>query len=286
MPQQNLLVIMSDEHQARAMGCAGHPFVRTPNLDALAARGTRFASAYTPTPICVPARAAFATGRYVHQTRMWDNAMPYDGSISGWGHALQAAGVPVESIGKLHYRSDRDPAGFDGEHIPMMIGGGTGMVWLSVRREKDRVISKARMLGENIGPGESDYTRYDRAVAARTRQWFADRAQRQDDRPWCLFVGLVAPHFPLTCPQEFYDLYPPGTLPEAKLHPRDGHIRHPWVDKQNAILDSEALFASEEQRLAAFSAYFGLCSWMDFNLGLILAALEESGFADNTTVIY
>jgi len=286
MPPRNLLVIMSDEHLARAMGCAGHQFVRTPNLDALAARGTRFARAYTPSPICVPARASFATGRYVHQTRMWDNALPYDGSIPGWGHALQAAGIPVESIGKLHYRAEEDPAGFDVEHMPMMIGGGTGMVWLSIRREADRVISKARLLGENIGPGDSDYTNYDRAVTTRARQWFADRARTPGDAPWCLFVGLVAAHFPLIVPRAFFDLYPLGSLPEPKLHPRAGYVRHPWVEKQNAVLDSESLFRSSDERLAAFSAYYGLCSWLDFNVGQILAGLEDSGFADDTTVIY
>ena len=98
----NLLIIMSDEHQARAMGNAGHPFVRTPNLDALAARGTVFENAYTPSPICVPARAAFATGHYVHETRLWDNAMPYSGQIPGWGHALQEAGVSWATVEMIH----------------------------------------------------------------------------------------------------------------------------------------------------------------------------------------
>ena len=59
---KNLLVIMSDEHNPKVMGTAGHPLVQTPNLDRLAARGIRFTSAYTTSPICVPARAAFATG--------------------------------------------------------------------------------------------------------------------------------------------------------------------------------------------------------------------------------
>ncbi|MEL6233132.1 MAG: sulfatase-like hydrolase/transferase, partial [Pseudomonadota bacterium] len=147
----NLLILMSDEHQARAMGCAGHPalagLIRTPHLDALAGRGVRFANAVTPSPICVPARASFATGRYVHQTRLWDNAMPYAGQIPGWGHALQRAGVRVESIGKLHYRAEEDPAGFDVEHIPMMVVGGVGMVWASIRREGERVSRNGRMLG-------------------------------------------------------------------------------------------------------------------------------------------
>lgn len=284
----NLLVIMSDEHQARAMGCAGHPFVKTPNLDALAARGTRFTDAYTPSPICVPARASFATGRYAHQNRLWDNAMPYTGAIRGWGHALQDKGVPVESIGKLHYRDATDPAGFDTEHIPMHVINGVGMVWASIRKENERITPSgdARMLGDTIGPGHSKYTQYDAAVTARSRAWLADRGASDDDRPWCLYVGLVAPHFPLVVPQEFYDLYPPETLPDVKLHPDNGHKRHPWVEKQNAALDSERKFKSPEERLAAMAAYYGLCSWMDDNVGQILTALEDAGMAENTAVVY
>ena len=280
----NLLVIMSDEHQARAMGCAGHPFVRTPHLDALAARGVRFANATTPCPICVPARASFATGRYVHDIRLWDNAMPYDGTIPGWGHALQAKGVPVESVGKLHYRAEEDPAGFDVEHIPMMVADGVGMVWASIRREDERIHGPKRMLGEYIGPGTSTYTEYDAAVTERVVDWLAARAG--EARPWCLYVGLVAPHFPLVVPSEFFDLYPTGSLPEPKLAPDTGYRRHPWVEKQNAFMDSEGTFTSPGERRAAMAAYYGLCTWMDHNVGRILAALEASGLADATTVVY
>ena len=100
MEPRNLLVIMADEHNPKMLGCAGHPLVQTPNLDALAARGTRFDRAYTNSPICIPARASFATGRYVHDIGYWDNAIAYDGRVKGWGHHLQEAGVCVESIGK------------------------------------------------------------------------------------------------------------------------------------------------------------------------------------------
>ena len=72
----NLLIIISDEHRKDAMGCAGHPIVKTPHLDALAKKGTRFTNAYTPSPMCVPTRAAIATGRHVHQTSNWDSATP------------------------------------------------------------------------------------------------------------------------------------------------------------------------------------------------------------------
>lgn len=279
---------MSDEHQARAMGCAGHPFVETPNLDRLAERGMRFTDAYTPSPICVPARASFATGRYPHQNRLWDNAMPYTGAIPGWGHALQDQGVPVESIGKLHYRDPADPAGFDVEHIPMQVVNGVGMVWASLRREDERIPAPGggRMLGPQIGPGTSKYTDYDAAVTKRTQDWLAERGRSDSSQPWCLYVGLVAPHFPLVVPQEFYDKYPLDTLPAPKLHPDTGYMRHPWVEKQNAAMDSESKFESPEERLAAIAAYYGLCSWLDHNIGLILQALDAAGFADNTTIVY
>jgi choline-sulfatase len=126
MNGRNMLVLMSDEHQREALGCYGHPIVRTPNLDKLAEKGVRFTNAYTPSPICVPARASFATGRYVHDTRHWTNAQPYDGSISGWGHRLMEEGCHVASVGKLHYRSDTDPNGFSEEILPMHVRGGIG----------------------------------------------------------------------------------------------------------------------------------------------------------------
>lgn len=284
----NMLIIMSDEHQARAMGCAGHPFVQTPNLDRLAARGMRFTDAYTPSPICVPARASFATGLYPHQNRLWDNAMPYTGHPLGWGHALQAQNVTVESIGKLHYRDINDPAGFDVEHIPMHVVDGVGMVWGSIRHEDERIQppGNGRMLGNYIGPGTSKYTDYDSAVVERTQDWLTKQSAVSDGKPWCLFVGLVAPHFPLVVPQAFFDLYPKQNLPEVKLHPDSGYKRHPWVEKQNASMESESRFHNADERLAAMAAYYGLCSWLDDNVGQILGTLEDAGMTHDTTVVY
>ena len=99
----NFLLITSDEHRRDAMGCAGHPQICTPNLDKLAARGTRFTNAYTASPMCVPARAALATGRTIHQTGHWDSATPYAGTPESWMHRLQEAGHETVSIGKLHF---------------------------------------------------------------------------------------------------------------------------------------------------------------------------------------
>lgn len=285
MTRKNVIVIMSDEHDPRYLGCAGHPLVQTPHLDALAARGMRFRNAYTPSPICVPARAAFATGMRVHQIRHWDNAMPYAGTIPGWGHRLQAENIRVESIGKLHYRAEEDPAGFDREHIPMHVVGGHGMVWASIRAPYISRPDAKRMLGEHIGAGESPYTAYDREVTQRAVQWLhAAGAGAQE--PFVLYIGLVAPHFPLIAPERFYNLYPLDSLPEPKLHPAQGYQRHPWVEEYAQFMDNEGQFRHPRERKQAVAAYLGLCSFLDHNVGQILQALEQSGMADHTTVVY
>ena len=286
MPGKNVVVIMSDEHDPRIMGCSGHPFVKTPHLDALARRGIRFTNAYTPSPICVPARAAFATGLRVHQIRLWDNAMPYTGEQRGWGHVLQEHHVRVESIGKLHYRSVEDPAGFDEEHLPMHVVGGHGMVWASIRDPFRPRVDGPRMLGDRIGPGESSYTQYDRAVTQRAVQWLKEAAARNEEHSFVLYVGLVAPHFPFVVPDEYFNLYPLDSLPEPKLHPSNGYQRHPWVQEYADFMGSEDRFADAQERLRAFAAYYGLCSWLDHNVGQIVRALDDSGLADSTQVIY
>lgn len=285
MSRRNVVVIMSDEHDPRIMGCADHPVVKTPHLDALATRSVRFTNAYTPSPICVPARAAFATGLRVHQTRHWDNAMPYSGDPRGWGHVLQRHGVRVESIGKLHYRAEEDPAGFDREHIPMHVVGGHGMVWASIRDPYVSSPSAKRMLGEHIGGGESSYTAYDREVTARAVAWLQEAGKRRD-QPFVLYVGLVAPHFPLTAPQAFFDLYPLDGLPVPKLHPTTGYQRHPWVQDYADFMKNEDQFETPEERLRAFAAYYGLCSFLDHNVGQILGALANAGLDGETTVVY
>jgi len=226
---KNVLFIMSDEHQQKASGCYGHSFVRTPTIDKLAASGTRFTNAYTNSPICVPARASFATGRYVHDIGYWDNAHAYEGRVEGWGHALQKAGMHCLSVGKLHYRSERDPTGFNEQIVPLHIVDGKGSVGGSVKQPLAPPITKSK-LATNIGPGDSGYIQYDKSIMEKTVEWLKTEATRLKDKPWALFCSFVCPHFPLIAPQDFYDLYPHDMLPHPKGNDPDYPL-HPWIDK-------------------------------------------------------
>ena len=100
-----------------------------------------------------------------------------------------------------------------------------------------------------------------------------------------LYVGLVAPHF-ACLPEALLRPCDGMDLPAPKLHPDTGYQRHPWVEKQNAMMDTETRFVDEEERRRAFVAYYGLVSWMDHNVGQIITALEEAGLSDDTTAIY
>ncbi len=284
METANLLILMSDEHDPRIAGHEGHPLAKTPNIDRLAEEGTRFTAAYTPSPICVPARASFATGRWVHEIRYWDNAMGYTGAPEGWGHQLLSAGHRVDSIGKLHYRSPDDPTGFSEQYEPMHLMDNIGMIWGSIRdplpeRERGKVFHR-------IGAGVSNYNLYDRRTANSACQWLKDRASQTDDKPWVLYTGFVAPHFPFVVPSEYFNLYPLDDIPLPRLLPRDGHAHHPWIAALDAYSGQDRHFESDEIRLAAIAAYLGLCSFVDAQIGLVLDALRETGLDKTTRVVY
>jgi choline-sulfatase len=219
----------------------------------------------------------------VHDIGYWDNAIAYDGRIAGWGHRLQAAGIRVESIGKLHYTNATDPTGFDAQIEPMHIHEGIGQVWGSVRDPLplDRPAPPMMKPG---APGESSYNRYDERIAAAACRWI-ERAAQKPDEPWCLFVGFVAPHFPLVVPARFYDLYPLDALPAPKLHPRDGYTRHPWVGAFDRYTRVEWEFSDHDRRTSV-AAYLGLCTFLDEQVGKVLAALRTSGQEDRTLVVY
>jgi len=267
------------------MGCSGHPFIKTPNIDNLAKQGVRFANAWTSCPVCVPTRASLATGKYVHQISYWDNAIAYDGRVPSWGHRLQENGSRVESIGKLHYQDNILPTGFDKQHEPMHILNGIGQLWGSVR---DPMPEKAGVseLYTKVGPGISNYNRYDQRICQLTIDWLNERAKNPDQKPWTLFVGLVAPHMPLVVPEEFVNPYLAIDFPMPKLLPKDGYIRHPWVQRMASFWDHDATFESDEKRRLAMACYFGLITFLDFQIGKIIKTLYSTGLSQTTRIIY
>ena len=268
----NVLFIMVDE--MAPWGCG--PDVHTPNIDALRARGMDFTAAYTPSPICVPARAAVATGKYVHEIGYWSSAEAYDGAVPSWAHQTRAAGIETLSFGKLHYRSGQDDTGFQQQIEPIHILNGVGWVQSLLRRPMCRY-DATRELAEQIGPGDTDYHAFDRRVAAEAAAWLQDPARR--DTPWCSFVSFLSPHYPLIAPAEDYARYDPA--PREGEHPPD----HPVLQEMWAFWDHDRHFTPETRGIA-YASYQALCTFVDRQVGKVLEALEASGQAEDTLVIF
>ena len=286
MQPKNLLIIMSDQHSRGLMGCYGHPLLRTPHLDRLAQRGTRFTACWTPSPVCIPARAAFATGKYIHQIGFWDNADPYDGSIPSWHHRLREAGHRVVSIGKLHFRSDDDDCGFSESIVPMQVIEGKGDL-MGLIRDDLPVRGAAYKMARMAGPGESPYTQYDRDIAARAQIWLRQEAAKYRDKPWVLFVSFVAPHYPLTAPPEhYYRYYDDPALPMPRFYGHNERPNHPFVRDYAASFNFDDYFKTPDDVRRAVAGYYGLCSFMDEQAGKVLGALADAGLSEETRVIY
>jgi len=285
MKARNILVIMSDEHNPKVLGCAGHPVIHTPNLDALAASGARFTSCYTTSPVCIPARAGFACGKYIHQIGYWDNADAYDGAAPSWHHLLRESGHRVASVGKLHFRLAGEDHGFSEEIIPMHIYEGKGDLLGLIRDDMPQRGNSKKMIAM-AGPGESTYTFYDKDICSRAQVWLREEAPKKRDKPWVLFVSFVAPHFPLTAPPEHYYRYWGRDLPMPKLYAREQRPKHPYIVDYGSNFNYDDYFESPEDVKKALSGYFGLVSYLDENIGKVLGALRDSGQADDTVVMY
>lgn len=279
----NVLFILSDEHARDISGCYGNAIVRTPNIDTLSARGVTFDAAYCNSPICVPSRASLATGDYVHRTGYWDNAHGYDGRIPSWHHNLRDAGHEVVSIGKLHYRNADDDTGFSHNVHPMYLVNGEGDV-LGLLRRDPRPRKAARAMAEKVGSDWSGYSEFDGKVADATVAWLRDRAARRE-RPWALFVSFVNPHFPLIAPPEFFELYADAPIPMPDQYDPAERPSHPGIDAYRTFFNYDDYFDPGTLK-RALQAYYGMCSFLDFNIGRVLSALADSGQSENTLVIY
>ena len=285
MTKKNFIIFMTDQHSRKFLSCYRNPIVKTPNLDKLARKGVIFENASTNSPICVSARACFSTGIYVHQNKCWDNAIAYDGKIPSWGHYLQKNNIDVVSIGKLHFRSANDKTGFDEQILPMHIANGVGDVMGSIRPNLPER-PQSRKFSEQIGPGETEYTKYDQNISRKAAEWLKARSKNnKKDNPFLLYVSFIAPHFPLIVPHKYYNLYKDIELPNFKKFNSELE-NHPWWIAFNKSITFDNYFRDDLHRREAIISYLGLCTFVDQLIGNVIDELESTSLQDNTNILF
>lgn len=276
----NILLILSDQHNPHVMGCAEDSVARTPHLDALAARGVRFRSAYCPAPLCVPSRMAFLTGQHPSDIAVWTNQCVLSSSVPTFAHGLAAAGYETILCGRMHFRGPDQRHGFLSRRVGDVGGSFPGVKGVDLGPIPLSSTGQSRPAVEIAGPGRQSYQVFDEHVAAACRDVLAGRSS---GRPFAMVVGLVLPHCPYVCPKElFEEYYEAVTLPEYP----DGYFarQHPAIRdwrRRRGVLDLPA-----ETIRRARAGYYGLVTHMDALVGTMLEALAESGLAEDTVVVY
>ncbi|TFG73127.1 MAG: DUF4976 domain-containing protein [Anaerolineales bacterium] len=297
MTQPNILIFMTD-HQRADTARIDHPSV-TPNLDRLAQDGLTFTNTYCPSPHCCPSRATFFSGLYPSRHGVWNNICNRQALSHGlnpgvrlWSEDLACAGYEQHFSGKWHVSVEEGPG--DRGWTEHLVSGGKGtlhgVTWDHYREIAALPDVVARGEGEILRPGYGTYQLYGSAERQGdhdcrvVQQGLALIPQlSQSSNPWTLYLGLSGPHDPYIVPQKYLDIYNPEDVPLPSSF-ADEMTDKPGVYKKMREMRFGQL--SEREVREAIRHYWAYCSYLDDLFGQVLQALEQSGEAENTLVVY
>ena len=288
MRKPNILIFMTDQLNGTLFPDGPAEWLHTPHLKRLAERSVRFSRAYTPSPLCAPARASFMTGQLPSATRVYDNAAEFSSELPTFAHHLRRAGYYTCLSGKMHFVGPDQLHGFEERLTTDIYPADFG--WTPDYRAPDfRVDWWYHNLGSVSTAGIAEITNqleYDDEVAAMASQKLYQLARGHDERPWCLTVSFTHPHDPYVARRRFWDLYD-----DCKhLDPEEGPI--PPSDRDNhslrilAACDHQNHPYSEDHVRRARRAYFANISYVDEIIGNLLSILSDTRLEQNTLVAF
>lgn len=277
-PAQNMVVLLSDEHNPRFSAPYGHPFVETPNMLRLARMGTVFTNAYCPSPLCMPSRSAFLSGRRVFQLQTYGNCNVFSSDEPGYGRVLAGQGVHSVHIGKTDFYNHSSRLGFSEMLLP---GDRAQPGDRFVSRNPFDVQGEAEGRKGGYGVRDKPFSQDDR-VMSETLRWLAESAPKLD-RPWTLTVNLLKPHFPHLVTEELWAQY--AAHADLPAHAAEAaSAQHPYAQDLRRFFGTEDF--GEEQIRNLRRGYYGCVTYVDRQLGRLLDALEASGQLARTVVAY
>ena len=307
MPDRpNILIIMPDTFRADSMSCAGHPSVRTPNIDRIAAEGMRFANVYTTCPICMPARSSVLSGVYCHNHGQWTNVGRMHPSTDTYLRHLKAAGYHTAQIGKSHLFPHKWGRHLDADK-PFMHRLGWDDVLevtgpLATRGTDSIMTDRWKRLG-CLDTYRDDYKRrWDAGATAafwpspmpdgehldafvgRTAVEYLSSYNRTE--PLLAFIGFGGPHDPWDPPADWAARYDPAAMDANKPPVPPG----PWVPEPAAShhkrLQNNLLQITPEINGRIRALYYAKISHIDWWIGQIIDVLARRGQLDNTAIIF
>ena len=275
----NILFILCDNLNPNVLGCAGHPMVKTPNIDRLAAQGTYFTNAYCGSPVCVPARSSLFSGMFPSDVDSYCNATTFQGQKPTWGHALKQAGYYTKATGKMDLSKKAD-LGFEQEDTANEHDAKGGDITALFRRPLCYRLGEREDIEGRVNKREHK----DVSVMKIGLQFLRDDAPKRKE-PWALFVGYIAPLPGFQVEPAYSKLYSPEKVPVPRLP--DGYLEtipEPWEATRAYKRISTPIPEARIRR--ALAAYYGNVTALDDRVGKLLDQLDRSGLRENTVVIF
>jgi arylsulfatase A-like enzyme len=293
--QPNVLFVLVDQHRIDCSGAYGDPQVHTPNIDALAAEGTRFTNSFCPYPVCTPSRYSLFSGRYVHEHRGWTNHCTLPPEVDTWPGLLRTAGYKTGCAGKMHFTPTYLDIGISQMHLSEQNGPG--------RWDDDyhRMLRERGLIDANdLEDQEKEFRDHARDVywdtfgalpsnlpeEVHSTTWIGDRTVEALGG-WSgsgnLFVAsFIKPHHPFDPPEAWADRYDPDELdvlpgwieecPEHDLELNKGYFPHETITR-------DAL-----RRVMVH--YYATIAHIDHQVGRMIEVLKRKGLYDNTLIVY
>jgi arylsulfatase A-like enzyme len=293
-PRPNILFIMVDEMRCDAMSCAGHPIVKTPNLDRLAREGTRFTTAYTCSAVCSPSRYSFFTGRYAHVHGAMTNGVPTREPQLLLPTVLKHYGYETAISGKLHFTPARRDYDFD--YFWSFSGEGPGKLQRWPEYLSEKLGAKKGQLVPGSQPYPKDPLGGDIGKLAYPKEdyqtfWITDRAVdflkvRKPEKPFFLFVSYLDPHSPSHLPEPYWSMAAAMKVPAPKISAEVKKERAEVLKASNSKGSARHLIDNEEMAQALTANYYATMSMVDDNVGRLLEQLKTQGLAENTIVVF
>ena len=285
----NVLLIVADQVVPFLTSAYGDPVAHTPNLERLARKGVRFDAAYTPAPLCSPARASLMTGRDASLIGCFDNASVLPADVPTIGHYLTNAGYDTVLSGKMHFVGPDQLHGFRNRMTTDVFPAGVD--WVPVIDENGNFPAggHARHYAAP-DPGVRDWTMfmaYDDETQLRALHYLRDRSLRPLGEPFAMVVSYHHPHDPFHVPQRFWDLYDGVDIPLPSI-PADIEATYSAMDRwaNEAHGTSDYDLDDPDSLRTLRRAYYAALSYVDEKVGELLDALELTAELRNTVVIF
>ncbi|WP_374652585.1 choline-sulfatase [Dongia sp.] len=282
MPQPNILFVMFDQLAALSLPAYGQRLVKTPHIDALAARGTLFENAYCAAPLCSPARFGMLSGLLPSRFGAFDNASEIPSSLPTFLHVLRRAGYRTCLSGKMDFTGADQLHGYE-ERLTTDLAP-SDLAWTPDWDHPGKVEPWYHTLQSVAEAGPCDYSlslQYDEDAAFKARQWLHRHAAVGDGRPFMLTLSVMHPHDPYQALRPFWDLYDDAAIDMPLVPPQDDAAGR----RMFRLYDRGEIPVSPEQVRRARRAYYGMISYCDDLLGRLVATLQALGQLDNTIVI-